>query len=338
MQRTVETTDLAVQVVAPSRLHFGLLAFGRDSSRQFGGVGVMIDRPATEVVVDLPAGRSADAASSLDVEQRAIAFARQFQQNLQPSDRSDVLGRLRVRVVQHAPQHIGLGSGTQLALSVARGLSLWAGASDAPAAELARRVGRGCRSGIGVHGFHVGGFIVEGGKRDRDAISPLVARLDFPADWHFVLVMPAGARGLHGAAEREAFEALESLAPSVTADLCRLTLLGLLPTLADHDFDGFSVALGEFGRKAGECFARLQGGVYFSPLAAPVIEFLRRNGVHGVAQSSWGPTLAAVTDSRFRAEWIAARLPDVIGPEAAEIVCTPANNVGARTKLLRSGR
>jgi beta-RFAP synthase len=332
----MEADDLAVQVTAPSRLHFGLLALGAESPRQFGGVGVMIDRPVTEVVVDLPGPTSGTAAAD-DVHRRAAEFADRCREDLQAGDRTELIRRLRIRVSHHAPPHVGLGSGTQLALSVARAISLWAGTSDATAAELARRVGRGRRSGIGVHGFHIGGFIVDGGKRERDAISPLVARLEFPAEWHFVLVIPTGTRGLHGDAEREAFAALQSVAPSVTADLCRLTLLGLLPTLADRDHDAFSECVFEFGRKVGECFARLQGGTYSHALADPVIEFLHRNGVRGVAQSSWGPTLCAVTDSRFRAEWIAARLTDMIGVGSADVVCTPANNVGARTRLLRAG-
>ena len=40
-----------VRVIAPSRLHFGMFSFGHARERQFGGVGVMIDRPGVEVVV-----------------------------------------------------------------------------------------------------------------------------------------------------------------------------------------------------------------------------------------------------------------------------------------------
>src|SRR5262245_45290534 len=40
-----------VRVSAPSRLHFGLLAAGEYVARRFGGIGVMVERPATEVTV-----------------------------------------------------------------------------------------------------------------------------------------------------------------------------------------------------------------------------------------------------------------------------------------------
>jgi beta-RFAP synthase len=200
-------------------------------------------------------------------------------------------------------------------------------------AELARRVGRGTRSAIGIHGFELGGFIVEAGKRDDAEISPVVARLTFPAEWHVVLIIPKNKQGLHGAAERDAFDKLAAIPPAVTADLCRLTLLGLLPAIAERNFQAFSEALVEFSWKVGECFAAHQGGVYASPLAGAVVELLLSHGIRGIAQSSWGPTLVAIADSRFRAEWLAARLGDTIRPEQADILCSAANNRGAKVEI-----
>jgi beta-RFAP synthase len=219
-------------------------------------------------------------------------------------------------------------------MSVARALATWIDRSDMPADELAGRVGRGARSAIGVHGFQVGGFLVDAGKRADTEIAPLVARLTFPAEWHVVLIIPKNSQGLHGAAERDAFDSLAAIPPDVTADLCRLTLLGLLPAVAERNFQAFSESLVEFGWKVGECFAAHQGGVYASPLAGAVVEGLLGHGIRGIAQSSWGPTLAAVTDSRFRAEWLAARLADTISPAQADIVCTAANNRGAKVEIV----
>ena len=46
-------TRLVLQTA--SRLHFGLLAWGPGQERQFGGLGLMIDRPGIELVV-IPSG------------------------------------------------------------------------------------------------------------------------------------------------------------------------------------------------------------------------------------------------------------------------------------------
>jgi beta-RFAP synthase len=285
----------------------------------------------TEVVAHFRGpGRLPDQPSN-DAERRAYEFADRFRHSLNSASERDQVAGVSIRVVNSATEHVGLGSGTQLAMAVARCLVAFLGRSDRSPAQLARSVGRGRRSAIGVHGFQMGGFVVEGGKRESDAISPLVARMHFPEDWQFVLVI-GGSKGHHGSAEREAFERLAPIGGELTAKLCQLTMLGMLPSIADHDYPAFAGALSEFGRRVGECFAAQQGGTYTSPLAGVVLDTLARYGVHGVAQSSWGPTLAAVCDSRFRAEWIAARLTSVL-PASTQIFCASPNNLGARIEV-----
>jgi predicted sugar kinase len=111
-------------------------------------------------------------------------------------------------------------------------------------------------------------------------------------------------------------------------------MLGMLPAVAERNFQAFSESLVEFGRKVGECFAAQQGGVYASPRAGTVVELLLRHGVRGIAQSSWGPTLCAVAENAFHAEWVAARLGDELGPSVAQIMVTPANNLGAKIEVV----
>jgi beta-RFAP synthase len=308
------------------------LAYGEAAPRQFGGVGVMIDEPASELLVG-PRVQEKSEGEGERATQRAREFAERFRSSLDPSERPAVAA-LRIRVERAAPDHVGLGSGTQLAMAVARAMAAFCGRPELPPEELARRVGRGGRSALGVHGFQRGGFLVEGGKRDASSIAPLVAALQFPAEWRFVLVIPSRSKGLHGAAERDAFEGLAPIAPEVTANLTRLTLLGMLPAIAESDFPAFSECLFEFGQKVGRCFAACQGGVFSTPFAAAVAEAIRARGLRGVAQSSWGPTICAVTSSELEARWLAARLPDSLGDLNAQLVCTPANQHGAKVEVI----
>jgi beta-RFAP synthase len=235
-------------------------------------------------------------------------------------------------VERAAPEHAGLGSGTQLGLAVGRALAACWGLDCDPAA-LARRVGRGARSALGAHGFAHGGLLVESGKRSADRLAPLVARLPFPEAWRVVLVLPGegGAAGLHGGREAEAFARLADLpaAAGQTDALCRLVLLGLLPALAERDAAAFGEALYEFNVRAGEAFAPVQGGVYADPRAAEVVAFVRREGVPGVGQSSWGPTLFAVTADAERAAHLAVRLRDRFALAEPAVLVTPACNHGA---------
>ena len=41
-----------LRILTPSRLHFGLLGWGPQAPRQFGGVGLMVERPGLEIVAE----------------------------------------------------------------------------------------------------------------------------------------------------------------------------------------------------------------------------------------------------------------------------------------------
>jgi beta-RFAP synthase len=248
----------------------------------------MLDEPALVVRVR----RSAEWAASGPTDEhaaRSLDFARRGAAG------SGDPSPLAVDVVSCPPQHVGLGVGTQLALAVGSAAAAILGQSQSPL-EIARRMGRGQRSGIGLHGFLRGGFLVDGGKGPASDLAPLVSRHDFPADWRILLVSPPRERGLSGISERAAFARLAAGVPSEaqTDALCRIALLGLLPALVERDLPAFGAALHDFNHRAGLLFERVQGGVYAAPIVTEIHDWLRREGLVGVGQSSWGPTVFAV--------------------------------------------
>src|SRR5262249_9552130 len=158
-------------------------------ARHFGGVGLMIEAPGLQVAVEPAAAWSAEG----PLAARALAFARRFAQALPPA----AVPPCRVVVEQAAPDHAGLGTGTQLGLAGAGALAGAAGLPELPAVELARLVGRGLRSALGVHGFAQGGFLIDAGKGTAEGPAPLAARVAFPP-WPVVLALPPWGPGLHG--------------------------------------------------------------------------------------------------------------------------------------------
>ena len=298
------------RVQAPNRLHFGLLSLPVDGFdrwpgpndepglpvRHFGGVGLMIDQPGLCVRAE-PAD---DWGSVGELGERALAVARRFVATLPAEEQ-----RPFSIAVEHAPvEHVGLGVGTQLGCAVAKALETETGHAAWSEVELARRVGRGERSAIGVHGFSRGGLIVEGGKRPDEAISPLVCRMAFPEDWAVLLCLPEDGSEWFGLRERQAFVRLSKLAPSPseTEALCRLVLMGLLPALSAVDLRAFGEALQEFNARVGDVFAAAQGGRYGSPKIAEWVGRLQGRGLAGVGQSSWGPTVFAIVPKAEAAE------------------------------------
>jgi beta-RFAP synthase len=199
-----------------------------------------------------------------------------------------------MRIDEAIPGHIGLGSGTQLGMAVAKVLSALVGENSVKPSELARRVNRGRRSALGIHGFATGGFLVDGGKRTEGDVGALLDRADFPVEWRFVLVTPADATGLSGNAELDAFARLPAMPAGTTGRLCSILLLELLPAVLEADFDTCGAALYEFGRLVGDYFAPVQGGTYATPATTELVRRLRQRGIRGVGQTSWGPTLFAL--------------------------------------------
>jgi beta-RFAP synthase len=306
-----------IRVVAPSRLHFGLLSVPVEGlSRRFGGVGLMIDEPGVAVRVEPASAWSASGPCA----ERALAYA----QTAFPGD------PLRVTVERCPPEHVGLGVGTQLGLAVARAVTAVRGLPDPGAVALARAVGRGERSGIGVHGFARGGLIVEGGKRDADAPSVLLARYDFPEDWRIVLARPQVASSpWTGPRERQAFARARQTDTmlALTERMCRVLVLGLLPGLLERDCATFGDALHEYNRLAGRMFADDQGGDYASAEVNELIATVRGVGVRGVGQSSWGPTVFAICPDEDAANRLRAELR--MRDQQLEVTVTTAGGNGA---------
>ncbi|MDB5308254.1 MAG: beta-RFAP synthase [Gemmataceae bacterium] len=303
------------RVTAPSRLHFGLFHVpddrparwpGLDGTvgapvRAFGGVGLMIDQPGVVV--------TARPATSWQFEgtlaSRAQVFAHRYLEALPAPARPSQL------LVEQCPaEHTGLGVGTQLGLAVARALALETGYAELSAVQLAQRVGRGERSAIGVHGFDRGGLIVEPGKVPGETVSPLLTRVLLPTEWRVAVFAPHGRDRWHGSREQGAFaKAVQTpRPPGLTDTLCRIALLGILPAAVAGDLPAFGEAVHEFNRRAGEPFAEAQGGAYAGPEVAGVIAAVRRLGVRGVGQSSWGPAVFAFVNSQDQAGWLVQQL------------------------------
>jgi len=319
--------NTCVTVTTGSRLHFGPFACGATEGRRFGGIGVMIDAP--QCVVEIRTSES----DRIDAGRRSVRVADTI-----AAYRASVGGNVppvHVRLQADIPSHRGFGSGTQLALAIARALSIVTDEVDVTAAQLAQRVGRGTRSAVGTHGFELGGLIVDAGKDSSDQIGALAARVELPADWRWLLVTPVG-RGVSGDREHAAMASLPPMGRATTQRLRGMIEEELLPAARNGVIGGFGEALRCYGEIVGEYFSPVQGGTFADPRMAELSAWFAERGVLGVAQSSWGPSVAALLPNCDLTMALRAELQQTEIGRNCELCVAVTRNVGATAEAKRN--
>ncbi|MBU3694001.1 MAG: GHMP kinase [Rhodocyclaceae bacterium] len=306
-----------VAVRAPARLHLGFLDLDGGLGRRFGSLGFTLEQPGTSVT----------ASAAADLRVTGVSADRAQRYIVRAAEHLGVAAAGHFHIAETVPAHIGLGSGTQLALALARALC-WLAGRDTSDAELARATGRGLRSGIGIAGFGQGGFLVDGGNAG-DRVAPVIARLDIPEHWSVLLLYDEIATGLHGDAEIEAFRRLPPFTAARAERLCRATLMQMLPALADADLDGFGAAVNLVQNECGDHFAPAQGGRFASPRISAALAWLEAQGVACRGQSSWGPTGFAVLPDAVSGSAMATALRERFGSLGVRVEITRGRNTGA---------
>jgi beta-ribofuranosylaminobenzene 5'-phosphate synthase len=295
----------AVDVFAPARLHLGFLDVSGTLGRAFGSLGLTVDGVGTRIRLS----RASTQPDPTPISERASRLlASLLECHVE-------LGSLQLTVSESIPEHVGLGSGTQLGLAIAAGVAALSG-ERISARSLAQLVERGARSGIGIGAFDTGGFLVDGGKGHTDEPAPIIARAEFPEAWRLILIFDHARRGLFGDAEKAAFQELPAFPAAAAAQLCHLAMLRLLPGLSEAEFGPVADAIGEISARVGDHFAPVQGGRFASPRVARVLGWLGEAGYTGIGQSSWGPTGFALIPSEAEAVQTRDALADRFGEDA----------------------
>jgi beta-RFAP synthase len=325
----------AIDIECPARLHLGFIDPGASSGRRFGSLGLALEGLGTRLrVARARSAREAYFAAGERAQaerERALACLERLRRAL------DFRAPLAIELLDAIPPHAGLGSGTQLALALGYAVARLAGREAAPR-KIAELTQRGARSGIGIGVFEQGGFVVDGGRAERTTVPPIVARHPFPAAWRVLLVFDAGHAGLSGEAETNAFSALPPFPVQQAERIASLTLMHVLPALAEADFGRFGPAVTEIQALVGDHFAPAQGGRFASPRVARWLDWFATRGAACHGQSSWGPTGFVMTSSAEEARQLleaakAARAPD----DPVRFRSVAGRNAGARIVESSSG-
>ena len=212
-----------------------------------------------------------------------------------------VSDRVKLTLETAIPEHVGLGSGTQMALAIGSALNAFY-QLNLSVREIAAVMDRGLRSGIGIGVFEHGGLVVDGGRGEKTIIPPILMHFAIPDDWRFILVFDQRGQGLHGQQEIKAFSELPPFPRSEAERLCYLLLMQCLPSLAENDIQLFGDSITRLQNAVGEHFAAVQGGIFTSPEVAEAMHWLAQQGAVAMGQTSWGPTGFCALDGINKAE------------------------------------
>jgi beta-ribofuranosylaminobenzene 5'-phosphate synthase len=309
-----------IQVVTPSRLHITLIDLNGALGRIDGSVGLTLNYPSIRINAKKDAQLSVSGTTEFAERIKSAASAVLTQHGI---------NGVAIDVVQEYPNHVGLGSGTQVALAVGTAISELYDLNLSPT-TIAKLTGRGGTSGIGVAAYEFGGFLVDGGHKGKTEFlpssasgkygpGPIIARHDFP-DWTIVLAIP----NLRGASDKREIDVFQKQCPlplNEIQELCHVILMEMLPAVVEHDIESFGRSI---NRVQTIGFKRRE--IELQPFCAHLVEFMRENGAIGAGMSSFGPVVYGITEGKQLQKAVESYLNDAIGGKVRTV---KAQNTGA---------
>jgi beta-ribofuranosylaminobenzene 5'-phosphate synthase len=333
--RFLDTRRIVVHT--PSRLHLSLIDMHGGSGRVDGGIGITLDDPGILLEAELGPAITVQGGDTA-AQDRVVATASDVLRNLGAG------GGVCFTIRDYYPSHIGLGSGSQLSLAVARAVAGLHG-RNLTVPELARLVGRGGTSGIGTAAFENGGFILDGGHRfgagceksdfRPSAASrgvsppPVLARHEFPEDWKILLAIPASPAGASGNAETDIFQNNCPVPLAEVRELCHEVMMRMLPGIVERDLDLFGSSVNTVQNLG---FKKVELGLQ-PPEVTGLLDVLRGSGAAGAGLSSFGPAVYAIGDTDMQGLRQAAQsfMNESIG---GTTLVTTARNRGAAVRVV----
>ena len=326
-------------IKTPSRLHLTLIDLNGALGRIDGGVGLTIEKPSLTLQAE-----SGNNGIEIVFEDKSHSekLMNDYREKIENSANKmleflKINSGFKFNVKETYPAHSGLGSGTQISLAVGK-IILKLNNRDMTAPEIAKIVGRGGTSGIGVRAFDHGGFIIDGGHRidekpdflpssaSKALPAPLITRYDFPEDWNIILAIPNVLAGASGPKEVNIFQKYCPIPLKEVQKLSHILLMKMMPAVVEADISSFGDSINQIQNIG---FKKVELELQH-PLISTLIENMRYAGAAGVGMSSFGPTVYAITDNNSKE--ISKVAQDTIKEVGGKLIVTKAQNSGAIIK------
>jgi beta-ribofuranosylaminobenzene 5'-phosphate synthase len=320
------------EIKTPSRIHMALIDMNGSFGRIDGSVGLALADGGIHMRAKKSDVITVTERSGSSVKECGIDFSDYVQkaaQCLLPKNTG-----IEIEFLSQVHRHAGLGSGTQIALSVASAVNdLYSLGKNVR--ELAQSVQRGGTSGIGVLAFEMGGFLMDCGHKasEKNGFLPssqstalpadLMLRMDFP-NWDVVIAIPPTC-GISGIAEKNFFQKHCPIPIEDVQKVSHIILIQMLPSLVEKDIEGFGNAINAL-QKVG--FKKYEAAIQPESVKATA-DIMLKSGLHGAGVSSFGPTVYGFSENKKQSEEIRSALLEKM-PQGSTIFITKANNTGAK--------
>lgn len=311
-----------VRIIAPSHVHVGNFDLHGGVGRLYGTIGFSLEYPRVVVEVSIDSEYRVDGGSRssevMDMTRKASKICK--------------CGPLHVRVLEEIPGHVGLGSTTALALSIAHGVNVLCNAG-LDVESLAYMMGRGSISALGVYSFKYGGFIIDGGFiPGQGRVPPLLFRAHVPSRYLMIVALPE--KPIEDvlrikSREEEILKSMPRMDEDMAMEASRIALMGIMAYVSDNQWIAAGKWITQFNRRLGEYWSAKQRGVYCCEEVEGLVETFLENGALLSAQSSWGPTVYGLVESN-KAGHVASVIREKLEEAGGgRLWVTPVNNTGA---------
>ena len=232
------------------RIHFSLIDMSAVSARMYGGCGISIKAPGVVAV--------ASPSKQFNLVTSGQISSRKKQLILSAVERARCLGyciNCQIQVNSDIQPHVGLGSSSQVIISVLDAISAINGWSAMPE-DIIRISGRGRTSLIGASTHYYGGFCIDAGQQYRtDALflpsntpedrppSLYVGRWNFPKEWVVVLLGTSSGLVISAEDERDFMANNTPLDREEGFQAIAALYHGILPAVISSDYDAFAQGL-----------------------------------------------------------------------------------------------
>lgn len=289
MKKSFRKKSNTLVISSPARLHLGFFGMQNMYGYSYGSMGLAINSYKSSIQI------SKSQKFDSNLPKKYITPIRTYLNSIKKKD------NIKIFLNKKIQNHIGLGSGTQTALCVGKGVSELLNLS-LTIEEISRIFKRGIRSGTGIGVFEKGGFVLDSCKK-KNHLPKTLLRKKFPNEWKIILLSDSNIKGVFGESEEKFFSNSRD-SKKYFSELSDITLRGILPSIIYKDFSNFAKAISGFQKITAHFYEKRQKGLFSSSHISRVIKFLSKSKNLGIGQSSWGPISYIFTESLLSAKEI----------------------------------